>query len=173
MDNLISGRKQGVAGQVLVQLLVRKAICEFYGIGLLLDRTGLEDVMAAVRLSDDVLNELEQLCERRKFKVGETITTKGDKHKSMFFILSGWVQIWFLDDGGDTHSLRVGERSILGEMGFLSGKSAVATANVVSPVTALELDQETLDRLEEKNPQAAAELSLYLTNTVDRRLRSD
>ncbi len=128
--------------------------------------------MTAVRLSDDVLSELEQICERRQFSMDETITVKGEKHKSMFFILSGWVQIRFLEDRSEAHSLRVGERSIIGEMAFLSGENAVATAEVVSPVTALELNQNTLDELQARNPQAAAELTDYLTSTIDRRLQS-
>ncbi len=130
------------------------------------------DDMGAVRLSDDVLGELEQICERRQFNLGETITVKGEKHKSMFFILTGWVQIRFLDNRSESSSLRVGERAILGEMGFLSGENAVATAVAVSPVTALELDREALDRLEARKPQAAAEFSDYLVNTIDGRLRS-
>ena len=128
--------------------------------------------MNAVRLSDDVLGELEQICERRTFSLGEAITVKGEKPKSMFFILTGWVQIRFLEDRSETSSLRVGERAVLGEMGFLSGADAVATAVAVSPVTALELDQDALDELEARNPQAAAELSKYLTSTIDSRLRS-
>jgi CRP-like cAMP-binding protein len=90
----------------------------------------------------------------------------------MFFILTGWVQIEFLEKRSGNSSLRVGERTILGEMGFLSGEHAVATAVAVSPVTALELDQHALDRLEARNPQAAAELSDYLADTIDTRLRS-
>ena len=53
--------------------------------------------MGAVRLSDHVQGELEQICERRQFNLGDTITVKGEKHKSMFFILTGWVQIEFLE----------------------------------------------------------------------------
>jgi CRP-like cAMP-binding protein len=128
--------------------------------------------MGAVRLSNDVLSELEQICERREFNWGETITVKGEKHKSMFFILTGWVQINFLDERSELSSLRVGERAVLGEMGFLSGKNAVATASAASPVTALELDQSALDKLAARNPQAAAEFSEYLANTIDSRLRS-
>ena len=128
--------------------------------------------MGSVRLSDEVLSELEQICERRQFGLGETVTVKGEKHDSMFFILSGWVQIRFLEDRNEACSLRVGERSVLGEMGFLSGKDAVATAQAVSPVTALELDQDALDALKARNPQAAIELSEYLTNTIDQRLQS-
>ena len=128
--------------------------------------------MGAVRLSDDVLGELEQICERRQFSLGETITVKGEKHESMFFILTGWVQIRFLEKRSEISSLRVGERAVLGEMGFLSGENAVATAVAVSPVTALELDQNALDKLEARNPQAAAEFSDYLVKTIDRRLQS-
>lgn len=128
--------------------------------------------MGAVRLSDEVLSELEQICERRQFGPGETITVKGEKHKSMFFILTGWVQIRFLEDRSEVCSLRVGERSVLGEMGFLSGKNAVATAQAVSPVTALELDQNSLDQLEARNPRAATEFLQYLASTIDRRLQS-
>ena len=45
--------------------------------------------MAAVRISDEVLGELEQICEQRQFNPGEVITVKGEQHKSMFFILTG------------------------------------------------------------------------------------
>ena len=128
--------------------------------------------MCAVRLSEEVLSELEQICERRQFNLGEAITVKGEKQKSMYFILTGWVQIRFLESRSENSSLRVGERAVLGEMGFLSGEDAVATAVAVSPVTALELDQSTLDELESRNPQAAAEFSNYLVNTIDSRLRS-
>lgn len=128
--------------------------------------------MCAKRLGDDTLKELEQICERRVFGRGETITVKGEKHESMFFLLSGWVEIRFLDDRSEACSLRVGERSVLGEMGYLSGENAVATAVVVSPVTALELDRRAMDTLESRNPQAAAELTRYLADTVDDRLRS-
>ena len=56
-------------------------------------------------------------------------------------------------------------------MGFLSGENAIATAVAVSPVTALELDQNALDKLEARNPEAAAEFSEYLANTIDKRLQ--
>ncbi|MCP4935659.1 MAG: hypothetical protein GY927_15985 [bacterium] len=56
-------------------------------------------------------------------------------------------------------------------MSFLSGNSAVATAVAVSAVTALELDQNALDKLQTKNPQAADEFANYLTKTIDKRLR--
>ena len=127
--------------------------------------------MSAVRLNDEVLNELQQICKQRQFKPGEEITVKGEQLKSMYFILTGWVDIRFFEDGGGTSSLRVGERSALGEMSFLTGKSAVATAVAVSAVTALELDQDALNRLKAKNPQAASEFSNYLTNTIDKRLQ--
>lgn len=128
--------------------------------------------MAAERLSDDILSELEQICERRQFHLGETITVKGEKHDAMYFILTGWVQIEFLEARSGTSTLRVGERSVLGEMGFLSGENAVATAMAVSPVTALEVDNRALEQLEARNPQAAAEFSDYLAKTIDSRLSS-
>lgn len=127
--------------------------------------------MAAVRLTDEVLEELERICERRKFSPGEEITVKGERHKDMFFILSGWVEIRFLDDRSESCSLRVGERSALGEMGFLSGENAIATAVAVGEVTTLELDETTIDKLEAINPDAAAEFSSYLVNTIDKRLQ--
>ncbi len=127
--------------------------------------------MSAVRLNDEVLNELLQICKQRQFKPGEKITVKGELPQNMYFILAGWVDIRFFEDGGGASSLRVGERSALGEMSFLSGKSAVATAVAVSAVTALELDQNALDKLEAKNPQAADKFANYLTKTIDKRLR--
>jgi len=127
--------------------------------------------MGAVRIGDEVLGELEQLCKQRQFRPGETITVKGEQHATMYLILSGWVEIQFFDADGETSSLRVGERSALGEMGFLSGENAVATAVAVGSVTALELDQNTLNSLEAKNPRAAAEFSNYLAKTIDKRLQ--
>jgi CRP-like cAMP-binding protein len=129
--------------------------------------------MSAVRLNDNVLVELEQICELRQFKPGEQITVQGEHHECMFFILTGWVDIRFHDGSGATSSLRVGERSALGEMGFLTGKSAGATAVAVSAVTAYELDSEALKKLEVQNPSAADEFSLYLTKTIDNRLKND
>ena len=126
--------------------------------------------MSAVRLSDEVLDELELICQQRGFKPGEKITVKGEHRKSMFFILTGWVDIRFFEQGAAS-SLRVGERSALGEMGFLTGENAVATAVAVGAVTALELDKNTLEALEAKNPQAASEFSRYLTDTIDKRLQ--
>ncbi len=127
--------------------------------------------MGAVRLSDDVLEELERICRRRKFSPGEEITVKGERHKDMFFILSGWVEIRFLEDRSESCSLRVGERSALGEMGFLSGENAIATAVAVGEVTALKVDETSMGKLEAINPEAADEFSNYLINTVDKRLQ--
>jgi len=127
--------------------------------------------MTAIRLSDDVLVELEQICQLRHFKPGEQITVQGEQHESMFFLLTGWVDIRFHNEGGGTSSLRVGERSALGEMGFLAGKSAGATAVAVSAVSAYQLDAQTFKKLEEQNPAAAKEFSSYLEKTIDRRLK--
>ncbi len=127
--------------------------------------------MGAVRLSDKLLRELEQICKHRDFAPGEKMTIKGEEHKSMFFILSGWVDIRFLNERSEAQSLRVGERSALGEMGFLSGENAVATAVAVGAVSALELEPNTIRKLEARNPAAAAEFSEYLAQTIDKRLR--
>ncbi len=127
--------------------------------------------MSAIRLNEEVLDELQGICKQRQFKPGEKITVKGEQLESMYFILSGWVDIRFFEDEGSTSTLRVGERSALGEMSFLTGKSAVATAVAVSAVTALELDQKALDQLENNNSRAASEFSNYLGNTIDKRLQ--
>ena len=127
--------------------------------------------MNAVRLNDEVREMLEAICQKRRFQSGEEITVKGEQHHAMYFILSGWVDIRFLDERNEACSLRVGERSVLGEMGFLSGRDAVATSVAVGPVTALELNQDVFDRLMEENPAAARELSDYLAQTIDKRLQ--
>ncbi len=128
--------------------------------------------MDAIRISDEVLAELEQICEQHQFNPGEEITVKGEHHNSMFFILAGWVEIKFLDDRNEACSLRVGERSPLGEMGFLSGKYAIATAVATSFVTALEITRESTAKLEAKNPELAKEFSRYLIATIDKRLQN-
>ncbi len=127
--------------------------------------------MSAVRLSDETLEHLKGICEIRKFKPGEKVTVRGKHSGKMFFVLSGWVDIRFFEKGGGGASLRVGERSALGEMGFLSGKKAVATAVAVNVVSALELDENTFATLREISSDAADELSQYLAATIDRRLQ--
>ena len=128
--------------------------------------------MSTIRVSDEILDHLQNLCQLRKFKPGEVVTVKGESHESMYFILSGWVDIRFFEDGEETTPLRLGEKSALGEMSFLSGECAVATAVAVTFVNALELDHETLERFRAENPRAAEEFSTYLAATVDKRLRS-
>lgn len=127
--------------------------------------------MGALRISDEVLDHLQKLCNPRKFKPGETITVRGESHDNMFFIMSGWVEIRFFEDGEETTPLRIGEKSALGEIGFLSGENAIATAVAVTFVSALELDQATLEQLRLQNPDAAQEFSEYLSATIDKRLQ--
>ena len=130
-----------------------------------------ENTMNAVRLSDGVLELLAGVCEERRFRAGEKVTVAGEHHHSMFFLLSGWVDIRFNEEGGGGPGVRVGERSALGEMGFLSGKKAVASAVAVSAVTALEVDEAAMAKLAAANPEAAREFREYLHDTVDKRLQ--
>lgn len=115
----------------------------------------------------------------RRFGAGQKITAKGEicnddeTGRTMFFIVSGWVEIRFHEEGGGHSSLQVGENSALGEMSFLSGKASIATAVARGEVFALEVDEPSLQKLKAQNPEASEEFSAFLTATVDRRLRAN
>ena len=91
----------------------------------------------------------------------------------MLLILDGEVEI-DLAPGADRNLRHViGKRSMLGEIGFLSGKGATADAKATTPLRALAINREVLTSLEQNAPEIAAEFSRQLARTAMTRLQSD
>lgn len=117
--------------------------------------TRLEDLMAGgsrhhqifPRLDEKQFAVLERYGERRRLKTGDILFSEGDRHISMFAIVSGTIEA--SRGSGATHHVlgEHGPGSFTGEVGTLAGRGAVATARATSDCEVVVIDEESLRAL--------------------------
>lgn len=88
----------------------------------------------------------------RSYEKGETIFREGDKPDALFLIRSGTVSIQRQVRGGagemETIELaQIGENELIGEMAFFDRQERSASAVALTPVEAVCLDFESLDKV--------------------------
>lgn len=112
-------------------------------------------------MNAEMLAALEAVCEITVFQPGDVMRYQGGFAHDMYFILEGEADIRF-EQGEKPVTLRIGSNSIIGEMGYLSGKGATARAEAVTAIRALAVSPAALRKLEQQFPQQAADFSRYL-----------
>jgi len=85
--------------------------------------------------------------ERRQLKAGEVLFTQGQRHISMFVIISGSVQLERNSALGSYVLGTHGPGRFTGEMGTLAGRAAVASGRAVTDCEVLEISEEALRTL--------------------------
>lgn len=101
------------------------------------------------------------------FHDGEILREKGAFAPDMVLILSGSVNCILSDQ--DTVDLTVGPGTIVGEIGFLTGRAATATLRAAGPVEALSLDGRALQRLQQEAPKVASEVLRHMAQLLQAR----
>ncbi|PCE24954.1 copper transporter [Paraburkholderia acidicola] len=98
-------------------------------------------------LDEAQLTIVERYGERRKLKAGDVLYSEGDRHTSMFAILSGTIE----GSRGSIDGPRLlgihGPGSFTGEVGTLAGRAAVATVRAISDCEVIVIDEESLHAL--------------------------
>ena len=107
------------------------------------------------------------LCATRQFVAGDELRRKDQHYTDMYLIVDGQVDVR-LSPGADP--IRVGPGFPVGEIGFLKGCRATATAVAREPTTALVLDDDTLWRIEREDPMLAVFLLRALAATAESRI---
>lgn len=108
-----------------------------------------------------------RLCTGATFAPGEALRRKDNHYSDMYLIVKGQVDV-LLDR--DAEPIVVGPGSPIGEIGFLRGCRATATAIARDETRALVLDDVTLWRIEREEPKLAVALLRALASIAEHRL---
>ncbi|HNX48932.1 MAG TPA: cyclic nucleotide-binding domain-containing protein [Thermoanaerobaculaceae bacterium] len=99
------------------------------------------------------LEELLDSTSVRSFAPKETIVREGDPGLSLFLIEEGSVEVSTKDPSGQTLVLgQMGAGEFFGEVAVLTGRPRTATIVATSPVTAIEIYRDDLDRIAARHP---------------------
>ena len=120
----------------------------------------------AENMPDDVdrraIKRLLDLAELERFEPDVTLTTEGDRVKRLIYLADGIVKI---EHAGRLVAI-CGPGDYIGELSFLSGKPATATAIVVKPTRALVFDQAKLTSSIAADPQLRRTLESALNRNL-------
>jgi cAMP-dependent protein kinase regulator len=90
----------------------------------------------------------------RSFDEGDIIVTEGEVGASLFLIVSGEVKVFTRGERGEHLPLaELGAGDFFGEVSLLTGKPRTATITARSPVEAIELTREDVDRIAAEHPE--------------------
>lgn len=112
-------------------------------------------------MNPEILAALESVCRTTIFEVGDVMRYQGGFASEMYFILDGAVEIRF-ERGDRPVKLQIGAGSIVGEIGYLTGRGATARVEALTSVRALAIDPASLRLLEIRFPREAAEFARHL-----------
>jgi CRP-like cAMP-binding protein len=101
-------------------------------------------------LTDEDLERVARIGERRTFAPGQNIVREGDVGGGLFVILSGTARV---ETGGKVHELGPGE--FVGEMALLARRPRSATVTATEPVEAITVEAMHFKPFLVKNPSVA------------------
>lgn len=118
-------------------------------------------------MDDDHIRALAPVAPQRSFAAGEVLRPWGAHASDMFVVLEGEVAVEFEDSNRST--VTVGRHQPLGEMGFLTGRPAMARLVATDPVTVLVVDGAVLAALGREDPDMAVRVQRALARTAEAR----
>lgn len=121
---------------------------------------------------DETLQDLEAQMEQRFYKAGETVYSRGEEGKEIFWIRRGTIRIFApLGAGKSRHIASFGRGDFFGGLAFLDGgtRSNDAIASVDTEVYIL--TRETFYKLSEEHKKLAFNLITAIARTLAIRLR--
>lgn len=121
------------------------------------------------RLTDDDVDWLASIGERRRLPVGTVLIREGEAIDAVTFVLDGKVSVT-IEGIGEVAQLGSGE--IVGEMSLVDESPPSATVTVIEPATVLAVDRETLNVKLEREPEFAARLYRAIAMFLSVRMRS-
>ncbi len=112
---------------------------------------------------------LKRHCPLKAITAGTVLRYRRGFGEQMLLILEGEVEVQ-LGEGDHTQTLTLGRHSIIGEIGFLTGKGATAKVAASTAVSALGIGHEEIRALERVEQQTAIELQRHLARLARSRL---
>lgn len=97
------------------------------------------------------------------FTAGQSIFSRGDPGKELFYVLEGRVKLSiFTAEGRELAFAHAGAGTIFGEIAMLDGKARTADATAVTKTKAMSLGHAALERLLETSPSFAKALLRFV-----------
>ena len=114
------------------------------------DAEALRKVRFFEELTDDDLERVAKLGQRRRYEAGDALVERDSDRGGLFVILSGTASV---DVGGATHQLGSGD--FFGEMALLGRTRRSASVTATEPVEALVIETIYFDPFLIQNPSVA------------------
>ncbi len=105
-------------------------------------------------LSDEELEEVESICEKRQYRKGELITRQGEAGDALFVVAEGFAEVVLPSpgDASDQVLVQLGGGQVIGEMALIDGGPRSATVRAVTdPTTIAVIGRESFETLCERN----------------------
>lgn len=127
----------------------------------------LKESQVFKNISDDDLEALVQMMERREFKAGEVLFHRGDEGDSMVEIIEGKIRIYTEDSEGNELTLVFrGPGELVGELSLLDQEPRSASVMAVEDSKVLVLDREHFITFLKDRPAVGLQLMLTLTGRI-------
>ena len=108
----------------------------------------------------------------QEFKAGETIVKQGSNDREMYLILEGEAKVAIEQSSAqEAHVGHLSRGDIFGEIAFITGEKRTANVLAVEPVTALRIDDKSLQSVKDRFPKIGAKLFFNLSNILGQRLK--
>jgi CRP-like cAMP-binding protein len=124
-----------------------------------------------IKLDDHGIRELAVVLVSRDFSAGERLISCGQHSDTLYFIMSGAVQMSIRSNDATLH---LGEKKAgmwVGDFGFISPGEATADVVAEEPTSVLILSHEAMTKLRERSPTTASALLQALSIELATRLR--
>jgi len=123
-------------------------------------------------LSDETLEHLASVLQRKNVAPGTTIFQEGDHGHDMFVVLDGEVEVLKKSRRGRQQRVAIlGPSDMLGEMSIIDVQPRSATVRALAPTRLLRIAAEDLDALYRHDLKAYAIVVLNVARDLSRRLR--
>ena len=136
-----------------------------------IDLAWLEERVLQRKLNEKEKEQLIEVVEQKQFGKGDTIMQEGKNGGELFLIRSGSVAILRDIKGQRQRLSTVGEGDLLGEITFLTGEPATATAEALERVTLYRLSQPGFSKLMLGNQKLIYALFSYMLRSTARVVR--
>jgi len=121
---------------------------------------------------EETLQALEACMEKRSYKAGERVFTRGESGRGLFFIRRGAVRITLpLANNEEHHLATFGRGNFFGEMSFIDRAERSANAIAFTDVDLFVLSREQFDVLAEQHRKLESNLFEALSRALALRLR--
>ncbi|MCI4669713.1 MAG: patatin-like phospholipase family protein [Bacteroidia bacterium] len=122
-------------------------------------------------MSDETFEEFASLLEWVELPANRLLVRQGDRGDSMYILISGRLQAWISQDDGSKQIIgEVAKGESVGEMALFTGDPRSADILSIRDSLLVKISKETFDKLVQKFPQSAINISKLIINRFNKRV---